>query len=92
MNNKGWGRETAWFKNILDDGNSLDLVAAFFIVIFLLWGKNGRRNQMGENQNQVSLGVDSYLPLGYFCVCMVKRMKESHWASRREAGKGLDSH
>lgn len=26
----------AWFKNILNNGNSLDLVAAFFIVIFFL--------------------------------------------------------
>lgn len=31
--------------------------------------------EKGENQNQVSLGADSYLPLGHFCV---KRMKESH--------------
>lgn len=31
-----------------------------------------------KNQNQVSLGMDSYLLLGHFCVCMVKRIKELH--------------
>lgn len=34
--------------------------------------------EKGENQNQVSLGADSCLPLGHFCICVVKRMKESH--------------
>lgn len=25
--------------------------------------------EKGDNQNQVSLGLDSYLPLGHFCLC-----------------------
>lgn len=45
--------------------------------------------EKGDNQNQVSLGVDSYLPLGHFCVCVVKRMKKSHWASRGKQGRDL---
>lgn len=56
MNNKGRGRGIAWFKNILDDGNSLDSVAAFFFVIFLLCGEDGRRKRRESKSSELRIG------------------------------------
>lgn len=44
--------------------------------------------EKGRNQCEVCLGADSSLPLGHFCVCVVKRMKESHWSTRRGSRGG----
>jgi len=67
MNNKGLGRGIAWFKNILDDGNPLDLVAVFFIVNILLPGKDGRRK--GRESKSSELRSGQLLAAGtFFCL------------------------
>lgn len=75
----------AWFKKILDDGNSLDL---------LLFSSSEAKvkEDKQENQNQVSSGFNGSLPLKYiFLLAWSREWKshEGHWGGKQ--GRGLQA-